>query len=110
MWKIENYGIIEIALYLLLQDIGEQAVKRNEYFRRKRDMAKKQTETIKQIQVDTQRLKDGHIKTKTALLFESGMRYATSILGFDQRFDKFAIGDKVLVTIDGSNVLQVQEA
>lgn len=73
-------------------------------------MVKMQTETIKKIQVDTQRMNDGHIRTKTAMLFESGRWYATSIWGFDQRFEKFAIGDQILATIAGESILQVQEA
>lgn len=77
----------------------------------KREMAKKQEEIIKQIDVDTHWMNGGHIRTKTSILFESGRRYATSILGFDQRFEKFSIGEKVLVIIAGdNNILQVQKA
>ena len=73
-------------------------------------MAKKYTEIIRQIKVDTCLVKGGHIWTKTAILFESGKRYATSIIGVDQRVEKFDAGDEVLVTAAGDNVLQVQKA
>lgn len=72
-------------------------------------MAKEQKETIKKISVNTRRVNGGYVWTKTTIRFESGKRYATSIQGFDRRFEKFAIGDKVLATIAGDTILQVQK-
>ena len=73
-------------------------------------MARQQKEVIKRIGVETCRISDGHIKTKITVLFESGKRYATSILGFDERFEKFSIGEEVLTKRIGDSVLDMQKA
>lgn len=75
----------------------------------RRKMAKKQVEDIKKIRVEPHWVDGGHTWTKTVMLFESGKLYTTSILEIDRRFDKFTIGDKVLVTIAGDTVLQVKK-